>query len=360
MSYGDRLARVGQRLEGLEVGALLVTDLDNIRYLTGFTGSNALLVVGPTGSVFLTDFRYIERSEPLRAYTDVRRGEREMLAELADAVRDVAGDGPLGFEEASVTVARHRRIATALADVELAPQSGVVETLREVKDEDELARIRRAAAVLEDVYETIAAEGLAGRTEREVAWRILELYHEAGAEGPSFDSIVASGTDGALPHAEPRDVVIDRGSLVTLDIGCVLDGYCSDCTRTFATPGELPGQLQEAYDVCLEAQVAALGHVRAGAQGAAVDAVARDIIEAAGHGEHFGHGLGHGVGLAVHEAPRLASSSTATLEPGMVVTVEPGIYLPGVGGVRIEDLVVVTADGCERLTGYPKELITTG
>jgi Xaa-Pro aminopeptidase len=360
VSYADRLARTGERVEELEIGALLVTDLVNIRYLTGFSGSNAMLVVAPEASVFLTDFRYVERAEPLREYTDVRRGERDVLAELGEAARELAGGGTLGFEEASLTVERHRRLAAALTGIELAPQAGVVEALRAVKDADEIAAVRRAAAVLEGVYEGIAAEGLTGRTEREVAWRILERFHGASAEGPSFDSIVASGTAGALPHAEPRDEPIGSGTLVTMDIGCIVQGYCSDCTRTFATEGELPAELAAAYELCLEAQLAALDAVRPGAGGAEVDAVARDVIEAAGHGAHFGHGLGHGVGLAVHEAPRLAPSSSATLEPGMVVTVEPGIYLPGVGGVRIEDLVVVTADGCERLTGYPKELITTG
>jgi Xaa-Pro aminopeptidase len=360
VSYGDRLARAGEQVEELGLGALLLTDLVNIRYLTGFTGSNAMLVVAPSASVFLTDFRYVERAQPLREFTDVRRGEREMLAELAEAARELTDGGTLGFEEGDLTVARHRRLTEELSDVELTPQSGVVEALRAVKDADEIAAVRRAAAVLEGVYEGIAEEGLIGRTEREVAWRVLERFHEAGAEGPSFDSIVASGAAGALPHAEPRDEVIGPGTLVTMDIGCVFEGYCSDCTRTFATEGDLPAELAAAYELCLEAQLAALDAVRPDAGGAAVDAVARDMIEAAGHGAHFGHGLGHGVGLAVHEAPRLAPSSSATLEPGMVVTVEPGIYLPGVGGVRIEDLVVVTADGCERLTGYPKELITTG
>ncbi len=213
--------------------------------------------------------------------------------------------------------------------------------------------------MLEGVYAALADEGLSGRTERDVAWRVRELFHAAGAEGPSFDTIVASADAGALPHAEPRDVAIPAGTLVTIDLGCVVDGYCSDCTRTFATEGDVPQELLDAYATCLEAQLAGLDAVRPGASGVAVDGVARAIIAEAGHGEHFGHGLGHGVGLEVHEAPRLSPISSATLEQGMIVTVEPGIYLPRLGGVRIEDLVVVTGDGCERLTGYPKELITT-
>ena len=240
MSYGDRLARAGERVEELGLGALLLTDLVNIRYLTGFTGSNAMLVVAPSASVFLTDFRYVERAQPLREFTDVRRGEREMLAELAEAARELTGGGSLGFEEGDLTVARHRRLTEELSGVELTPQSGVVEALRAVKDADEIAAVRRAAAVLEGVYEGIAEEGLIGRTEREVAWRVLERFHEAGAEGPSFDSIVASGAAGALPHAEPRDELIGPGTLVTMDIGCMFEGYCSDCTRTFATAGDLP------------------------------------------------------------------------------------------------------------------------
>jgi Xaa-Pro aminopeptidase len=243
--------------------------------------------------------------------------------------------------------------------VELVPLTGVVEHLRVVKDDDEVAAIRRSAAVLEAIYERIAGEGLAGRREVDVAWRVHELLHEMGAAGVSFDPIVASGDAGALPHAEPRDRAIERGDLVTLDIGGVLDGYCSDCTRTFAT-GPVADDLAEAYDLVLRAQLAALEAVRPGVTGVDADAAARDVIEAAGHGGHFQHGTGHGVGLQIHEAPRLSPTSTATLEQGMIVTVEPGVYLPGRGGVRIEDLVVVTADGCERLTGYPKELITTG
>jgi len=200
-------------------------------------------------------------------------------------------------------------------------------------------------------------QGLAGRTEREVALALENEMRRLGAQEPSFSSIVASGERGALPHAVPTGVPIPRGTLVTLDIGAQLDGYCSDCTRTWAT-GELPDDLAEAYALVLRAQEAALAAVRPGPAGSEVDAVARRIIEEAGHGEHFGHGLGHGVGLEIHEAPRLARTADAALVAGNVVTVEPGVYLPGRGGVRIEDLVVVTADGHDVLSATTKELLT--
>jgi Xaa-Pro aminopeptidase len=211
---------------------------------------------------------------------------------------------------------------------------------------------------MDGVYEHIAARGLVGRTEREVALDIEREARERGAEGLSFPSIVAGGGHGALPHAEPRDVRIEADTLVVVDTGCVLDGYCSDATRTFAT-GTLSGEARAVYDLVLEAQIASLGAVRAGVSGKAVDTVARDLIAAAGHGDRFGHGLGHGVGLEIHEAPRLSQSADdSPLVAGNVVTVEPGVYLPGKLGVRIEDLVVVTEDGSENLTGYTKELVT--
>ena len=198
---------------------------------------------------------------------------------------------------------------------------------------------------------------MVGRTEREVALALEEEMRRRGASGPSFPSIVASGPHGALPHAEPRDVEIPAGVLVTLDLGARLDGYCSDCTRTWAT-GELDDDLAAIYDLVLRAQQAALDAVRPGPEGREIDAVARDLIAAEGHGDHFGHGLGHGVGLEVHEGPRLARTGTDALEPGNVVTVEPGVYVPGRGGVRIEDLVVVTEDGRDVLSATPKALVT--
>jgi Xaa-Pro aminopeptidase len=206
------------------------------------------------------------------------------------------------------------------------------------------------------VYEALAGERLTGRSEREVAWWIERTFRELGAEALSFGSIVASGENGARPHAGAGDSVIAEGTLVTVDMGCVVDGYCSDCTRTFAT-GDLPAQLAEAYELVARAQLDGLAAVRAGAQGRDVDAASRVAVEAAGLGEAYGHGLGHGVGMEVHEAPVLRPESTDTLVSGNVVSVEPGLYLPGVGGCRIEDLVVVTDDGCDVLTGFTKGLL---
>jgi Xaa-Pro aminopeptidase len=211
--------------------------------------------------------------------------------------------------------------------------------------------------VTSEAYARFAEETFVGRTERDLAWRMDELFHELGAEGPAFETIVAAGPNGARPHSRPSDREVSPGEAVVVDSGARLDGYCSDCTRTFAT-GPLPERLQEAYAVCLEAQLAGLAAVRVGATGVEADAAARRVIEDAGFGEAFGHGLGHGVGVDVHEAPRLARESSDTLAAGNVVTVEPGIYLEGLGGIRIEDLVIVGEDAPEVLTGFTKDLLS--
>ena len=360
MSHAARIEALAAGLEGRGVDALLVTGLVNIRYLTGFSGSNAVLCVRPGGTTFLTDFRYLERVRALRAFADVRKARQDILRFTADHLGELApGAARIGFEAAHLSVLGHQALAAARDGAELVPVVGAVEELRAVKDAGEQAAVRHAAAPLEEVLRTLAEEGVAGRSEADVAWRIVELFHRLGADGPSFPSIVASAERGAQPHAVAGRERIPRGTLLTIDLGCMLDGYASDCTRTFAT-GELPGDLAEAYDVCLRAQELGVAGVRAGVEAGEVDARVRDAIAAAGHGEHFGHNTGHGVGLEVHEAPRLGPASTATLRPGMVVTVEPGIYLPGRGGVRIEDLVIVTDDGCERLTGFTKELTSVG
>jgi Xaa-Pro aminopeptidase len=347
VSRADRLA--------LEVDALLVTNLVNVRYLTGFAGSNGMAVVGSAIRRFITDFRYVEQAQVQVEGFDVEQAPQDFNA----ALKDGWPEGPLrlGFEDDHVSVRRHARLRELLPDrVELVPAGGAVEKLRAVKDAGEIARIRAAAELADAVYGMLREQGLIGRTERDVALAIENEMRRLGAEGPSFDSIVASAERGALPHAEPADVPIAQGTLVTLDIGARLDGYCSDCTRTWAT-GDLPDDLAEAYALVRRAQEESLAAVRPGPAGREIDAVARDIITAAGHGEHFGHGLGHGVGMEIHEAPRLGTTAEAALVAGNVVTVEPGVYLPGRGGVRIEDLVVVTEHGRSVLSGTTKDLV---
>jgi Xaa-Pro aminopeptidase len=243
--------------------------------------------------------------------------------------------------------------------VERAPAGGLVERLRAVTDETEIAAMAAAAELSTAAYHSLRERGLVGRTEREVAVGIVRFMEDEGAEGPSFPPIVAAGAHGALPHAVPRDVEIPRDTLVVIDAGAMVDGYCSDCTRTLAT-GSLPDDVLEVYELVRQAQLDALAATTAGAECRAVDAVAREEIDAAGHGEHFGHGLGHGVGLEVHEAPRLGKTAEGTLEAGNAVTVEPGVYLPGNVGVRIEDLVVVNGGEPRVLTGFPKGLVTVG
>ncbi|MGH2948005.1 MAG: M24 family metallopeptidase [Solirubrobacteraceae bacterium] len=350
MSRADRVA------ERLEVDLLLVTDLVNLRYLTGFTGSNGMAVVGRDVRRFVTDFRYVEQAAAQVDGFDVEQGPQDFVTALGDGWP--AGELRLGFEDDHVSVRRHRRLREVVPDrIELVPAGGAVEELRAVKEPGEVERIAAAAALADEVYGTLREQGLVGRAEREVALALEHDMRRLGADEPSFSSIVASGERGALPHAVPADAEIPAGTLVTLDIGARLDGYCSDCTRTWAT-GELPDDLAEAYELVRRAQEAGLAAVRPGREGREVDAVARAIIEEAGHGEHFGHGLGHGVGLDVHEAPRLARTAEARLAAGNVVTVEPGVYLPGRGGVRIEDLVAVTADGHRVLSGTTKDLVT--
>ena len=340
--------RVDRLREALEE-PLLVSAPANVRYLTGFSSSNAALLVEPERLRLFSDFRYASAARDV-AGVEFVEANRNLYASLAEVL-----DGRIGFEATAVTYAEYETLAGG--GVELVPRRGLVETLRAVKDDGELAAIRTAAAVTSEAYERFAQDRFTGRTERDLAWRLDELFHELGAKGPAFETIVAGGPNSALPHGRPTDREIQPGETVVVDAGALVDGYCSDCTRTFAT-GPLPDRLQEAYAVCLDGQQAGLQVVRAGATGIDADATARHVIEEAGLGDRFGHGLGHGVGIDVHEAPRLSKTSDDTLAAGNVVTVEPGIYFPDEGGIRIEDLVVVTEDGPEILTSFTKELVT--
>jgi len=327
--------------EAGEVDALLVTDLVNVRYLTGFTGSNASLLVGVDGrDAFCTDGRYTIQA----------------AAEVPDlpAVIDRAGPAAL----VAVTVEGHAALADAAAPVPLHRVPGLVQRLREVKDADEVAALREACAVADTALgDLLAAGGLSpGRTERDVALDLEVRMRRLGATAPAFESIVAAGANAAVPHHRPTDAPLRRGDLVTLDFGALVDGYHSDMTRTVVL-GPAAGWQRELYALVAEAQRAGCAALVPGADVRAVDAAARDVVAAAGEKENFPHGLGHGVGLRIHEAPGLGPTGTGALAAGMTVTVEPGVYLAGRGGVRIEDTLLVRDGEPEPLSRTTRELL---
>jgi len=354
----ERLASLVREheLDSLVVGDLVrpgdsgPADMVNLRWLSGFTGTSGAAVIRPSEAFFVTDFRYAERAAGGLDGFEIEIAERQLVPALAKLL-----EGRVGFDDAHTSVRVHGRLAELAGDtVELVPSAGLVEELRRRKDEDELERIRQAARVADEAYERAIAGGLAGRSEAEVAAASAAAMRELGAE-PAFPAIVAAGPNGALPHADPSERPIGTGELVVFDIGAELDGYCSDCTRTFAA-GEPEPKAREVYELVRAAQEAALAATAPGVDASRVDAAARDRIEEAGHGDEFGHGVGHGVGAEIHEAPRLGKTSEEVLIAGDVVTIEPGVYVKGRFGVRIEDLVAVTGDGYENLSGLPKEL----
>jgi len=338
------------RLRGLLEEPLLVTNLINVRYLTGFESSNAALFVEPDRVRLFTDFRYIEAAQEIEG-VEVVQTKRSLIGWLADEL-----DGRVGFESNVLPWSFAEQLREG--GLELVPRKGLVEQLRAVKDLAELEIFRRACAITDRMFERLVSEvRFVGRPERDIAWDIQRLYHEEGADEPAFESIVGSGPRGALPHSSPGNRVVEAGELVVVDTGCRVDGYVSDYTRTLAT-GHLDFEMREAYTVVLAAQQAGLEAIRAGVTGVVADAAARGVIEASAFAGTFGHGLGHGLGLEVHEAPRLSTESPDTLAVGNVVTVEPGVYLPGRFGIRIEDDVVVTEDGIENPVRFTKELTT--
>ena len=342
------MSRVDRLRESLEE-PLLVTNGVNVRYLVGFASSNAALLVEPDRVRLFSDFRYAEAGRAVEGVEFVET-KRSLVVALAELL-----EGRIGFEADVVSYTGWETLSGGGLD--LVPRRGLVEALRAVKDDQELDAIRRAGKITSEAYERFAEESFIGRTERDLAWRLDELFHELGADAPAFETIVASGPNSAKPHARPSDRTVGAGETVVVDAGAMVDGYCADCTRTFAT-GSLPDELRSAYTTCLEGQLAGLAAVRGGVTGVEADAAAREKIEAAGLGDKFGHGLGHGVGLEVHEAPRLSRESTDSLAAGNVVTVEPGVYLEGLGGIRIEDLVIVTDGEPEILTSPTKNLVT--
>ncbi len=324
----------------------------NVRYLTGLQSSSAAVLVEPDGRATLyTDFRYANRARALDAFEVV-----ETARALLPAIGALLAGRRILVEEQHLPHALYRALSEA--GVEAVPSSGLVEGLRAVKDEAEIATMRAAGALSDEIFAALSQERFTGRSERDLAWWIERSFREAGAEGVSFEAIVAAGATASSSHAVPGGTPIEAGVLVTIDAGCILDGYCSDCTRTFAV-GEVSDRLAELHALCLEAQLAGLAAVAPGVHGRDADAASRTVIEAQGLGSAYGHGMGHGVGIQIHEPPTLRPESEDVLEQGNVVSVEPGIYVPDEGmGVRIEDLVLVTDGGCERLTQFTKELLT--
>jgi Xaa-Pro aminopeptidase len=359
MAVGARAHGVRAALDGARADVLLVTRLPNVRYLTGFTGSAGMVLVAPDELLLVTDGRYAEQSQEQLAAAGVDARiviaptEARQRETLGDAVRPFAR---VGLEAHGVTWAQQRSFAEWFAPSELVPTEHVVETLRARKEPGEVDRIRAACAIADDALAEVLPTLHQRPTERAFALDLEWAMRERGAQRTSFETIVASGPNGAKPHARPTDRPIEAGELVVIDFGCVVDGYCSDMTRTVSV-GDPGADARRVWDVVAASQRAGRAAVRAGVTCAAVDHASRSVIEDAGWGETFAHGTGHGVGLEIHEAPRVAATSDGTLASGHVVTVEPGVYLPGVGGVRIEDTVVVTSAGAEALTAFPKSLV---
>lgn len=346
------------RIEALRsrgISCALYDDPINIRYLTGYTGEGSLLVL-PDRAVIITDFRYVEQAQRQSPFCDLERvgADRGANAIIAEALES-AGIHDLPIEENIVTVSRLRAMEKALPGVHLTALTETVLEMRTVKDEGELDCIRKALAISCQAFDDLLGVIHAGMTEKRACAELNHFMNLRGSEGNAFDTIVASGVNGSLPHAVPSDKVIEKGDLVTFDFGAKFGGYCADMTRTIAI-GEISSELHAIYDAVLEAQLTSEAAVRPGAVCRDIDKIARDQLEAKYPGA-FGHSLGHGVGLFIHELPRLSFRSETILQKGHVVTVEPGVYVPGVGGCRIEDTVIVTEDGFENPVTTPKQLI---
>lgn len=348
-----RLTKLRDTLTEQALDAMLISQTENRRYLSGFTGSAGWLIVKVDRAILITDFRYFEQVERQAPGWELVKIQTK-FSELLPGVLADLGVRRLGFESQHMTVDDLYTLSQNTEGIEWVPLKETVERIRAVKDEAEIEALRRSAALTDAAFAHLMEVIRSGMTEREAAWEIEAYMRTHGATKIAFDLIVAAGPNGALPHARPGDHVIQPGEPIVIDIGCVVDGYCSDMTRTICL-GQPDSRYLEVWDIVRRAQEAVLQGVQAGISGVEADALARDLIVEAGYGNEFGHGLGHGVGLAVHEGPRASRLSDDVLQDGMALTVEPGIYLPGEFGVRIEDLVIIREGGLENLTGSPKE-----
>lgn len=351
----NRLTKLRQKLAAQPFDGMLVMKPENRRYLSGFTGSSAYLLITETDAVLLTDFRYTEQAkEQATNFRIVEHGPSAI-----DSIRTelaALGVKKLGFEKDYLTYAQYASFSEKLSPIELVPAEAFIESIRAIKDEQEIAVIKKACEIADAAFSHILTFLKPGISEKDVALELEYFMRRQGAKGTSFDTIVASGVRSSLPHGVASDKILEKGNFVKMDFGALYNGYCSDITRTVVL-GEADEKQKEIYNIVLEAQLHALENLKPGMTGKEADALARDIIKEKGYGDKFGHSLGHGLGLFIHEDPRLSALSDDVLEPGMVVTVEPGIYLPGFGGVRIEDDVVITTNGIELLTHSKKELV---
>lgn len=354
MDFVERIAALRRRLEEAGCDGLVsLSPADNF-YLTGFMGSTSAVIVTADRVEFLCDFRYREQArEQVQAF-EIREEETSVLTPAGKRLGEL-GLKQIAFEPGAMTVADRLRLEEH-AGRKLKPLAGLVAALRLYKDSDEIGRIREALQLTEEALSSVLPHLEEGISEREMAARLEYEFKCRGASGAAFSSIALFGPRSSLPHGSPGERRLQRGDIVLFDCGCLLEGYCSDLTRTYLFDTIPESWFEEVYELTLTAQQVALEAAKPGMKCVELDAVARDLIADAGHGERFGHGLGHGVGIEIHEGPRVSTLSEEVLEPGMVVTIEPGVYVPGQGGVRIEDMIAVTEDGCEVLTRMPKEL----
>lgn len=352
--YRDRLRRVRRAITGREADALLITNPNDIRYLTPFSGEDSAAIVAGRRFVVLSDFRFREELDALEGLASVEMRDGAMTALIKRVVGDM-GIKRLAIQGEYVTVETRGRLAKAVGARTLLDTSGLLSELRVTKDDAEIRTIRKAARIQQEALTRVLETVEPGQREREIAARLEHELKSLGADGTSFSTIVAARANGSKAHATPGATRVGAGQPLLIDWGARLNGYCSDMTRTFAI-GRWPRKIAEIYPIVLEAFHAGAGALRAGARCCDVDAAARRVIADAGYAEEFGHGLGHGIGLDIHEDPRLSRHSTQSLKAGMIVTVEPGIYLPGVGGVRIEDDFVITDKGAKNLCSLPKDM----
>ncbi|MDI6784601.1 MAG: Xaa-Pro peptidase family protein, partial [bacterium] len=356
-AYNQRIIKLRQSLLKRKLLGMVITNPVNRNYLSGFTGTEAVLVIGLNRAYFITDFRYTEQAKKEGAgFTIVEKKPAETALETCARIIQQHKWLKVGFEAEHLSYAQHHKLKKYLKHVKLVPTEKLVESLREIKDKSEISLIKKATDIAEKAFAKCLRAIRIEKTEKEIADLFECEAKRLGADKIGFEIIIASGTRGSLPHGVASYKKLKKGEFITIDFGIIYQGYCSDCTRTFIL-GQPTDKQKKIYNLVLQAQQTAVASVRAGTLGKELDKIARSIIEKAGYGKYFGHGLGHGLGREVHESPRISSQSKMKLSPGMVITIEPGIYIPNWGGVRIEDLVLVTDNGYKLFTSFPKELI---